>query len=501
MKEWSREEKNRKLEWKDYKDLEVLHNEIEKSIWRTGFHVQTVTGLMNDPNGFSYYNGKWHLFYQWFPFGAVHGMKHWYHVQSDDLVHFENVGLAMKPDTWYDNYGCFSGSAFVEDDLVYFAYTGNNRDENYTRHPYQLLAGMNPENRILKYEEPIITEHENYTEHQRDPKIFKREEDDMYYILMGAQDKEEHGKFIMYRSEHIHTGWQFLGELKVRGYDHFGYMVECPDIEKIGDKYVLMFSPQGIEADGDSMQNKFNNVYMIGDLDFYHMEFIPDGPMQELDHGFDFYAAQCANQSEYKDSAVLSAWFGVSDYTYPATDEEGWAGLQTMPRLLSIKDGKLIQKPIAGYRGLKKESIFSVKNGSVQKDLMHAEMPRTCLIDVKNPKNRSLALNLFTWGRDAGFEISFDEKTNTFAIDKSSMHNQTNSDFGTTRKIVLENGLSHFEAFVDHSTVEIFINDGEYVMSSRIFPDRSENMIRLAGSDIDIEVYPMDASVVDDFKI
>ncbi len=501
MKNWTKEEKNHKIEFKDYKQLESLHEEIKKSIWRTDYHIQTVTGLMNDPNGFSFYNGKWHLFYQWFPFGAVHGMKHWYHTQSEDLVHFENVGVGLKPDTWYDNYGCFSGSAFTEDDLVYFTYTGNNRDENYTRHPYQLLAGMNPENRILKYEEPIITEHEDYTEHQRDPKIFKREEDGMYYILMGAQDKEEHGKFIMYRSKYIHTGWEFLGELKVRGYDHFGFMVECPDIEKIGDKYVLMFSPQGIEANGDSMQNKFNNVYLIGDLDFYYMEFIPDGEMQELDHGFDFYAAQCAHQDEIKDTAVLSAWFGVSDYTYPATDEQDWAGLLTMPRLLTIEDGKLMQRPVEGYRSLRQDSIFSVKNGNVQKDLMHAEMPRCCSIDVKNPKNKSVTLNLFTYGRGAGFQIDYNAATGVFSIDKSDMENQTNTEFGTERKIVLKDGLKHFEAFVDHSSVEIFINDGEYVMSSRIFPGRMENMIRLAGSDIDIEVYPMTNSVEDDFKM
>lgn len=501
MKVWSREERSRTLTAKDYDELAHAHEQISHSIWRTQYHVQPVTGLLNDPNGFCWYKGKWHLFYQWFPFGPVHGQKHWYHVQSDDLVHFENVGLGMKPDTWYDNHGCYSGSALVEDDLVYFVYTGNNRDENYIRHPYQLLAGMNQDNRILKYEEPLIQEDKEYTEHQRDPKIFRRHEDEMYYILMGAQNLKKQGKFLMYRSNQIHTGWQKLGELKVRGMDDFGYMIECPDIEKIGDKYVLIFSPQGLPAHKDRFLNKFNNVCLVGDLDLYHMEFIPDGDLQMLDAGFEFYAAQCANQSLYKDAAILEGWFGCSDYTYPATDEEGWDGLISLPRQLTIENGKLMQRPVKDADSLKKDLIFEVRNGSIVKDQMHAEMPRACIMEVNNAEDKSLTLNLFTWGRERGFEISYDADKKKLTIDRSAMANQFNTEFGTSRSVHLDKGLSKMQIFVDHSAIEIFVNDGETVMSSRIFPEKSENMIRMAGSDIDIKVWLAGRSVQDDLKL
>ena len=80
MEKWTREEKDQILCEKDEKRLSVLHDSITESRWRTQYHIQPVTGLMNDPNGFCYFEGKWHLFYQWFPFGAVHGMKHWYQV-------------------------------------------------------------------------------------------------------------------------------------------------------------------------------------------------------------------------------------------------------------------------------------------------------------------------------------------------------------------------------------------------------------------------------------
>lgn len=80
---------NRKLNSKDTQELLKKHTIASGSIYRTKYHVQTVCGLMNDPNGFCYYQNAWHLFYQWYPYEAAHGLKHWYHVESQDLVHWK----------------------------------------------------------------------------------------------------------------------------------------------------------------------------------------------------------------------------------------------------------------------------------------------------------------------------------------------------------------------------------------------------------------------------
>ncbi len=103
MKEWTREERYRIL--KDPEEIRELHERIKESPYRQTFHVQPVTGLLNDPNGFLHYNGVWHLFYQWCPWAAVHGLKYWYHVESKDLVTWKNIGTAIRPDTEYDNKG------------------------------------------------------------------------------------------------------------------------------------------------------------------------------------------------------------------------------------------------------------------------------------------------------------------------------------------------------------------------------------------------------------
>ena len=98
--------------------FEARHHEeiIEQTIpasSRPSFHLTPRAGWMNDPNGFSFYNGKYHLFYQYYPYNAKWGLMHWGHAVSEDLLHWEYLPVAMAPDTPYDGAGCFSGSANV----------------------------------------------------------------------------------------------------------------------------------------------------------------------------------------------------------------------------------------------------------------------------------------------------------------------------------------------------------------------------------------------------
>ncbi len=495
MEQWTKQEKQQVLKEADLPRLHKLHDSISKSKWRTQYHIQTVTGLLNDPNGFSYFKKKWHLFYQWFPYGAVHGMKHWYHVTSDDLVTWKNEGMALKPDTYFDNKGCYSGSAFVKDDYLYLLYTGNHKEEDGTRIPYQMIAAMNEKYKVTKMKRPLIEPHPDYTEHQRDPKIFYK--DNWYWMLLGAQDKNLHGKMILYKSKQLAIGWKFAGELKVKGYESFGYMVECPDIEQIGDKWLLLFSPQGYGAKGDEFRNAYQNVYMTGDLDLNTLTFTPDGPHKELDRGFDFYAAQCAFQQEYKNTAILEGWFGCSDYSYPATDEEGYQGLLTLPRELSIENGKLVQKPIRTYEKLKDEVVFEAVRGNINKDSMHGRMPEACIVALENPDSNAVSLEFFAKTMERGFAIDYDANRKYLTIDRKDLENQCNTEYGTDRRVKLENGLRSLLIFVDHSSVEIFVNHGEYVLSSRIFPNPDEHMIRMRGKDITLTIWKAKQTVED----
>ena len=103
---------------------ETFEKNIKKEE-RPDFHLTPRIGWMNDPNGFSFYNGQYHLFYQYYPYGSHWGIMHWGHAVSSDLLHWNYLPAAMAPDEAYDKDGCFSGSAVtLPDGRHLLMYTG-----------------------------------------------------------------------------------------------------------------------------------------------------------------------------------------------------------------------------------------------------------------------------------------------------------------------------------------------------------------------------------------
>ena len=89
----------RKIRYRAYADWskeerETINKNVKQSPWHASYHIEPKTGLLNDPNGFSFFNGKYTLFYQNWPFGAAHGLKEWVHTESDDFVPTPNA-IAM----------------------------------------------------------------------------------------------------------------------------------------------------------------------------------------------------------------------------------------------------------------------------------------------------------------------------------------------------------------------------------------------------------------------
>jgi len=148
--EWTTERRYRRYEDWSNDEIKQIKEKMAQSPWHTHYHVEPKMGLLNDPNGFSYFDGKWILFYQNFPFGAAHGLKSWVQLESDDLVHFTETGVKILPDTPLDSHGAYSGSAMQFGDQLFLFYTGNVRDDNWVRHPYQIGALMDKDGNIKK---------------------------------------------------------------------------------------------------------------------------------------------------------------------------------------------------------------------------------------------------------------------------------------------------------------------------------------------------------------
>ncbi len=485
MKEWTREERYRVLQSPD--EIRDLYDRVQTSPWRQRYHVQPVTGLSSDPNGFALHKGVWHLCYQWCPWGAVHGLKYWYHVTSEDLVHWRNAGIGLKPDCFYDNRGTHSGSAISDGSDLIFYYTGNHRDEDWTRTPYTCAAILGADGRPRKLEKPLFGPRDDYSEHQRDPKVVYNAEKKRYYIFIGAQTLDKRGGVLVYESEQPLSGWRFAGQLKVPGYEAFGGMWECPYIVNISGKDVLIFSPQYTKLPGRG-ESTNHNVYLIGRMDYDTLTFTPDGPYRHLDFGFDFYAAQGAANVGAADKAILIAWIGLPDNHYPS-EEEDWEGSMSLPRELRIRGGKLLQTPIPALRGL--------RGPELEPD---GTLPPACELEITAPAG-DFDLNLFTReDGTGGLRLRYDSANRVCRIDRSGMDLRFNTQVGEALDMPLDAPLRKLQIYIDHNSAELFANDGAATFTTHVYPTGRE-FHYTATEGVGVRLWPMSRSVTDEFVI
>ena len=403
--------------------------------------------------------------------------------------------MCLMPDQGdgYDNKGAYSGSAMPIGDKLYLYYTGNHRDADWTRHAYTCLARLGDDGWTEKYPLPLFGAHPGYTEHQRDPKIIRVPEQERWYLILGAQSKDHFGRVLLYSSEDLQHGWTFAGELQVPGFEKFGDMWECPSIEHIGGKDVLMFCPQHLTLPGRGMSRNHNG-YIIGSMDWDALTFYPEGQFHVLDFGFDSYAAACANNLQDADKAILIAWMGIPDLAYP-TDEEDWAGCLTLPRELTVRKRRLIQQPLPELKKLRDERVNLVPNESGT-----IPLPRAAEVEL-DCRSGDVWADFFTnkEGR-GGLTLRYTEKTGEIVLDRSGLDITFGEEGDAVRSRTLENGLFHLRIFVDSSSIEIFVNDGEAVFTSRVFPTKREHFFRIKGDTFN-RMWIMKPAVRDHFLI
>lgn len=470
--EWTKEKRYRRIDEADESEIQALSKLVETCPWRQKFHIQPITGLLNDPNGFSFYNGEYHLFYQWFPLGPVHGLKYWYHTKSKDLVHWENVGIAIEPKDFFDSHGAYSGSAIENDGKLYLMYTGNTRDENWERHPYQCLAVMGQDGIVSKLENPVISEIPNgYTGHFRDPKVWRTGE--TFHSVIGGQRMDGTGCTLIYRSYNL-MEWEFAGELETSLKD-FGYMWECPDYFELQDRGVFIFSPQGLEPQGDKYQNIYQSGYLIGEKWTKENKFLHNS-FEELDRGFDFYAPQTMEDPHGR--RILVGWMGLPEIDYP-TDKHGWAHCLTIPRELIINGDKLLQRPVKELkllRGEKREIQAILDNELLVPDNFHGETYEL-IVDFIESNSEEFGIELRV-GETEKTTIKYDAKTKKIILDRTKSGEPAGVQYGTVRRCDFDSGSISLRIFVDVSSIEVFVNDGEEVFTARIFPDKNSTGIQ-----------------------
>jgi beta-fructofuranosidase len=450
---------------------------VDTNHWRLEYHVAAPAYWINDPNGFSFYNGEYHLFYQHHPYSALWGPMHWGHVKSKDLTTWEHLPVALAPSEEYDKDGCFSGSAIEKDGKLYLMYTGHiwtgeNRDTDLEQ--VQCLAVSDDGVNFKKLaDNPVIgaaPAGDIHPNHIRDPKVWKR--GDEYYCVIGNKTKDEAGQVLLYRSSDL-LEWEFVN-VAAKGQGNFGFMWECPDLFHLDGYEVLVLSPQGMEPENHLYHNLHQSGYVIGQLD-YETGKLDHGSFELLDYGFDFYAPQTTIDD--KGRRVMIAWMAMWESKMPEQDDN-WAGAMTLPRQLFIQDGKIISKPMPEVESLRYEGT-AFENVLIDGEKVLAGVSGDCLeLDVTFDAKEASTFGLKVRVNEEQEEetvVRYDVAEGFLTLDR----NKSGKGLDGIRKapVELKDSELHLRIFIDKSSIEIFINGGEKVMTSRLYPGQASTGI------------------------
>ncbi|MBL0385774.1 glycoside hydrolase family 32 protein [Tumebacillus sp. ITR2] len=461
---------------------------------RLAYHIMAPANWINDPNGLIQYKGEYHVFYQHHPDSPKWGPMHWGHVRSKDLVHWERLPIALAPSEEYDRDGCFSGCAVVNDaGELTLIYTGNvwtNEQETELRQQ-QCLATSRDGVTFTKDAEQLQVPDVPFDcqGHLRDPKVWK--EGDLWYMILGTREDND-GKVVLYRSQNLRD-WSYMG-VAAESDGTLGYMWECPDLFSLNGKEVLVFSPQGMEPQGDLYQNLHQTGYLVGHLD-YETGRLEHGAFTELDKGFDFYAAQTFLDEQGR--RILIGWMDMWESAMP-TQEYGWAGALTIPRLLELTDeDRLLMKPVPELEALRGEGFHAqdveVSSGtqvlqSVKGDAFEvlAEFDlTTCEAETFGIKVRC---------SEEGAEetvVSFSRQTSTLTFDR----NRSGAGVAGVRRAQLhgrDQQTLRLHLFVDRSSLEVFANDGVIVLTGRIYPNEASQGVHLFAEGGSVKLLSLD---------
>ncbi|OXS74729.1 glycoside hydrolase family 32 protein [Domibacillus enclensis] len=460
------------------KAIEKAHKAVQQSVkqaaggsYRLGYHIMAPARWINDPNGLIYWKGEYHVFYQHHPYDVKTGSIHWGHMKSKDLVHWEHLPIAIAPDQDYDKSGCFSGSAVDHDGVLTLIYTGHVEEDGVVTEAQCLTTSTDgihfdkhPQNPVIQ--EPPAGASADF----RDPKVWKHE--DIWYMVIGSQ-KDKLGNVHLYESADL-LSWKDRGAI-VKSDGKLGFMLECPDFFELDGKHVLVFSPQGVEANGDDYQNLYQTGTLVGDFDYKTAAFTY-GDFQELDKGFDFYAAQTFRDDEGR--RILFAWMNMWEADMPE-QKEGWAGALTIPReLLFNENGQVMMRPVKELEKLRGEQSIagSMPVKGVQR--LHAAGERLEIIALFEAREAaSFGINI-RCSKDGAEKtvIRYETADHKIVFDRS----QSGIGEGGVRKAKIEkSAVVKLHMFIDHSSVELFVNDGEVSMTGRIYPREHSTHIEL----------------------
>lgn len=466
----------------------------EQQNYRNAYHFSPQKNWMNDPNGMVYFNGEYHLFYQHHPFGTTWGPMHWGHAVSKDLVSWKELPIALAPD---EHGTIFSGSAVVDWDN-----TSGFFDEEpglvaiFTHHhdvpdaqqmmQYQSLAYSKDEGRTwTKYDGNPVLSHDSYIDF-RDPKVFWHEPSSQWVMIVAC------GQTVcLYRSSNLKE-WVFASEFG-EGIGFHDGVWECPDLfplatEDSGVRWVMLVSI----GDDPAFVEGSRTQYFIGDFD--GTTFMPDerskGEVRWLDYGRDNYAGVSWSDIPAADGRRLFIGW-MSNWKYAnLTPTDGWRGAMTLVRELKLEtlEGEvmLTQQPVREMEAHRTEllSLHGIAVDEAAVRLADLQLESSEIL-VRFDAAFSLGLKVRT-GLGQETLVGWDARAAEVYVDRSrSGQADFHKDFPGKHSAPLQTSGSILEMriFVDRSSVELFADRGQAVITDLIYPDPASTGITVFADD------------------
>ena len=446
--------------WKDIK-LSSVFDTKNREKFRPIYHHTPAYGWMNDPNGMFYKDGVWHLYYQYNPYGSQWENMTWAHSTSTDLMHWENQGEVIQPDALGT---IFSGNSVVDKEntagfgkdvvIAFYTSAGNAQTQSLA---YSTDNGMS----FKKYaNNPIIT---SDVPDFRDPKVFWNDDLKQWNLILASGQQMN-----IYSSKNL-KDWKYescFGE----GYGNHGGVWECPDLLKIGDKWVLIcnINPGG-PFGGSATQ------YFVGTFDGHKFtcESKPE-VTKWMDYGKDHYATVSFSNAPNGRIVVLP-WMSNWQYANQVPTQQ-FRSANGLPRDVSLYN----------YNG---EEYVSVKpspevlNAFEQK--ASGRFQTASYLEVTNIKsNASIVLSN---DKDEYVTMVYDGKNGTFSMDRTqSGLTEFHNDF-KSKTIAPTNGtIKGMQIFVDRCSIEAFDIDGKVAMSNLVFPSKPYDKIVAKGCKVKV---------------
>ena len=455
------------------------------------FHLTPYVGWMNDPNGFCFYQGAYHLFYQYYPYDTVWGPMHWGHAVSTDLLHWEHRPCAIAPDTDADAKGCFSGTATTAPDgRLLLLYTGVQDDGNGGVKQLQCLAAGDGTDFVKDAANPVIGEDllpdGGSCVDFRDPKIWY--EDGCYHCVVSTRDAKDQGRILLYESPDARH-WTYRTTLD-RCHWEYGKMWECPDFFPLDDRQVLLVSPQEMEGSADGeFHAGFGTVALLGHYDKAQAHFTRE-QVQTLDYGTEFYAPQTVLTPDGR--RILIAWMENWATVNEAPRQHRWFGCMTMPRELFLQNGRLYQRPAREIEALWQNTISRRErlNGTAAYEGIagrHADLTVT-LDAAACPDCRRFTLRFAADERHAT-ELCWTPACSELLLDRN--RSGSRRDIPHIRRVPAapQDGKLTLRLVLDGECAELFINGGERTMAIRLeTPAEAKGIIFTAEGPLQMEI-------------